>query len=462
VNARLQHVTWWARQGLLTGGAVLGVVCLLLTIGSALFGLRPLVFQSGSMSPTIKTGALAISHRVDAASLEKGQVVSVPTGTGSRVTHRIVEVTHEGDAAILRLRGDANEATDVHAYRVTHADRVLLDVPYVGYAVGWLSGPVGLFLLGLYAAFLLSVMVKGTSEQPRPASAPDSDAPKRKRRLLTTGLAILVVTGAGAGAVATRTVTPTLAAWTDPADVTGTSLTAYTVPAPAGGNCAVAPGGLATSRGVDLTWPAPSATPVLGHTVSVTGLAGASWSIATVGANKVLTVSYNPDDPLNASRAVTVTAGAYLSGTPSWRSPTTQWVFKTGKNKTTAPACGPAVPPTLTITAPNATNETSAQKVSAVTASCLSSKTVVCGTVSASTTVSYILQRGSLCWNGATAYGSDCSTYQATDSAASWSDRETGNVAPIAYGTPGSYTLTVRAVDDWGAMTTQTVSFTLS
>ena len=159
--------------------------------------------------------------------------------------------------------------------------------------------------------------------------------------MLTTGLAILVVTGAGAGAVATRTVTPTLAAWTDPAVVTGTSLTAYTVPAPAGGSCAVAPNGGQTSRGVNLTWPAPSATPLLDHTVTVTGLTGASWSIATAGANKVLTVAYNPDDPLNVSRTVTVTAGAYLSGTPSWLSPSTQWVFKTGKNKNTAPVCGP-------------------------------------------------------------------------------------------------------------------------
>ena len=462
MNARLQHATWWARQGLLTGGAVLGVVCILLTIGSALFGLRPLVFQSGSMSPTIKTGALAISHRVDAASLERGQVVSVPTGTGSRVTHRIVEVTREGDAAVLRLRGDANAATDVHAYRVTHADRVLLDVPYVGYAVGWLSGPVGLFLLGLYAAFLLSVMLKGTPEQPRPASAPAGDAAKRKGRLLTTGLAILVVTGAGAGAVATRTVTPTLAAWTDPADVTGTSLTAYTVPAPAGGTCAVSPNGGQTSQGVDLTWPAPSASlPALGHNVGVTGLTGASWSIATVGANKVLTVSYNPSDPLNASKAVTVTAGAFLTGTPNWLSPTTQWVFKTGKNKTTAPACGAAVPPTLTIAGPTAANQTTAQKISAITASC-TNRSVVCGTVSAPATVSYILQRGNQCWNGATAYASDCSTYQATDSAMNWEDRDGNNIVPTAYGTPGSYTLTVRAVDDWGATTTQTVSFTLS
>ena len=462
MNARLQHVTWWARQGLLTGGAVLGVVCILLTIGSALFGLRPLVFQSGSMSPTIRTGALAISHRVDAASLEKGQVVSVPTGTGSRVTHRIVEVTHEGDAAILRLRGDANEATDATAYHVTHADRVLLDMPYIGYAVGWLSGPAGLFLLGLYAAFLLSVMLKGTPEQPRPASAPDGDAPKRKRRLLTMGLAILVATGAGAGAVATRTVTPTLAAWTDPAVATGTSLTAFTVPAPAGGNCAVAANGGPTSRGVDLTWPAPSAAPALGNSVGVTGLTGATWSIATVGANKVLTVSYNPDDPLNVSRPVTVTATAYLSGTPSWLSPSTQWVFRTGRNKNIPPACGVSVPPTLTITAPSATNETAAQKASAVTTSCKSNRVVVCGTVSASATVSYILQRGSLCWNGATAYGSDCSTYQATDSATAWEDREGSTVVPTAYGTPGSYTLTVRALDDWGAVTTQTVSFTLS
>ena len=94
-------------------------------------------------------------------------------------------------------------------------------------------------------------MLKGTPEQTATRERPAGDAPKRKRRLLTTGLAILVVTGAGAGAVATRTVTPTLAAWTDPAGVTGTSLTAYTVPAPAGGTCAVAPNGGQTSRGVD-------------------------------------------------------------------------------------------------------------------------------------------------------------------------------------------------------------------
>ena len=149
MTARLGQAGRWARQGLLTVGAVLGVVCILMTLGAALFGLRPLVFESGSMSPTIETGDLAISRSVDASSLEKGDIVSVPTGTGSRVTHRVVSVEQVGSDAMLRLRGDANTATDATHYRVSHADRVLFHVPRLGYVVGWLSGPTGLFLLGL-------------------------------------------------------------------------------------------------------------------------------------------------------------------------------------------------------------------------------------------------------------------------------------------------------------------------
>jgi hypothetical protein len=196
------------------------------------------------MSPTIKTGALAISQRVGASSLEKGQIVSVPTSTGSRVTHRIVDVTREGDTAILRLRGDANQATDATPYRVTHADRVLFDVPGVGYAVGWLSGPFGLFLLGLYAAFLLSVLLKRSPETPggggrverlsaQARVVPPSRPARRKGRhaMVTSGLTLVLMSGTASVLVLERTATPTLAAWTDPAGVASTSFTAN-IPAP--------------------------------------------------------------------------------------------------------------------------------------------------------------------------------------------------------------------------------------
>ena len=79
----LRRMLWWGRQTLLTVGAALGAACLVVAAASALFDVRPLVFQSGSMAPTITTGALALSHDVAASELAVGDVVSVPTGSGS-------------------------------------------------------------------------------------------------------------------------------------------------------------------------------------------------------------------------------------------------------------------------------------------------------------------------------------------------------------------------------------------
>lgn len=256
MNLRLQRVMWWARQGLLTGGAVLGVLCILVTVGAGLFGLRPLVFQSGSMSPTIDTGALAIAHEVDASSLRPGQIVSVPTDGGERVTHRIVTATMDGEeTAELTLRGDANSAVDAHAYRVTHADRVLFDLPLVGYAIGWMVGPAGLFLLGLYAAFLLSVLLKGSPGErpPVPPARDDADTSEgtgTSRKVLAGGLSVVLLTGAAAGLLLQRQITPTLAAFTDPVGVSGTKLTS-TLPAPSGMTCVKG-----TGQRVTLTWAA--------------------------------------------------------------------------------------------------------------------------------------------------------------------------------------------------------------
>ena len=213
MNPRVERAAWWARQTLLTVGAVVGVICAVVTIGAMLFGVRPLVFQSGSMSPEINTGDLAISRSVGASSLEVGQVVSVSTGSGERVTHRIVSVDHDGAEAVLVLRGDANETADATPYQVSHADVVLFHVPRLGYVVGWLSSPFGLFLLGLYAAFLLSVLVRRPPET-RPLSAESHvvspSRPGRRRSAVQGGLAMVLIFGGIAGAAAAHQVTPTL------------------------------------------------------------------------------------------------------------------------------------------------------------------------------------------------------------------------------------------------------------
>ena len=164
-----------ARQVALWLAAIAGVLCILVTVASFAFGLRPLVFRSGSMAPTIDTGALAIAHRVDADDLRRADVVSVPTSGGERVTHRIVSVEHLDDQAVLRLRGDANDAADGSPYVVRSADVVLFSVPKVGTAVSWVTSPVGLVALGLYAGYLISVIVR------RPAGRPPPSGGRRRR-----------------------------------------------------------------------------------------------------------------------------------------------------------------------------------------------------------------------------------------------------------------------------------------
>lgn len=352
MTGRLGQAGRWARQGLLTVGAVLGVVCILVTLGAALFGLRPLVFESGSMSPTIKTGDLAISRGVDASSLQKGDIVSVPTSTGSRVTHRIVSVEHVGRDAILRLRGDANTATDATHYRVSHADRVLFHVPRLGYVVGWLSGPTGLFLLGLYAAFLLSVLFRRSPAgvQAEPASAaplcsemrviPPSPragrrkTPRKKRgpRMLTGGLSLVLMVGLAAGALVQRSVTPTLAAWTDAATASGTTLTAYTVPAPVL-TCSFS-GASAT-----VTWPAVSGSPPpLSYAGAVSGITTSSVSgPALASGTWTYVVNWSTSGSTNKGKTGIITITASLTNSGTWVSTATKTV--TTGNNGSASAC---------------------------------------------------------------------------------------------------------------------------
>jgi signal peptidase I len=198
-----------------------------MALAAMAFDLRPLVFRSGSMAPTIETGDLAVAQEVTASELAVGDVVSVRTASGSRVTHRIMTVTQRDGRAVLALKGDANSATDAVPYDVGTADRVLFSVPNGGFVIAWLAGPAGLFLLGGYAVWLVMRVARPS---PRPAEAGRASAPA------LAAVAILgVVIGVGAQANAPWT----LAAWTDAVGVSGTKLTAYTVVKPAITGCTV-------------------------------------------------------------------------------------------------------------------------------------------------------------------------------------------------------------------------------
>ena len=225
-----------AREIALTAGAGLGLVCILATAAGYAFGITPLVFRSGSMSPAIHTGDLAVARTVDASSLETGDIVSVVNAEGNRVTHRLREMSAQGDARRLTLQGDANRTPDAEVYTVTRVERVLFDIPKAGYVVDAAAGPGGLFVLGAYVTGMLVLAFRRP-----PPSGTDAPTPPRHggARKAPRGSRVAARTVASAALGTTLAVAPPASAafWTNAAPVTGSAFSAYTLPAPTTFTC---------------------------------------------------------------------------------------------------------------------------------------------------------------------------------------------------------------------------------
>lgn len=159
------------RELALNVGAVAGLICIVIAVGSMLFGIKPLVFRSGSMSPEISTGSLALARTVPADSIRVGDVVSVDNEVGTRITHRVVAVAPFGDGKLsLTLKGDANRVPDRSPYIVSEADRVIGSVPLLGYLAAWLSSKTAIFLGGIVAGALLMLAFGPIRKPGTPAS----------------------------------------------------------------------------------------------------------------------------------------------------------------------------------------------------------------------------------------------------------------------------------------------------
>lgn len=152
------------RSVMLTLGAIVGVVCIILTVGALLFGFRPVVVISGSMEPEIMTGSMVVGQRIAANKINVGDVVTVPRPTGGLITHRVVSTENVGQQASLVLKGDANQIADVQPYKVDNVYKVVGSVAHVGTFVEVLRSPQGLGLLGLF--WLLLVVVYFWKPQP--------------------------------------------------------------------------------------------------------------------------------------------------------------------------------------------------------------------------------------------------------------------------------------------------------
>jgi signal peptidase I len=256
---------------LLSIGACLGVLVLLGSIATPLLGVRPVVITSGSMEPAIPTGSLTLTHEIPASDAAVGDVVMVTAASGSRVTHRVISTSRSGDQVALELQGDANEVPDPETYVVSRVDRVVLDVPWVGYLFSALRTPVGLFGLGVLTTVLVVLIVSGGARGPKSGQDErdrvDRPAGRRRRsarpvsRGGVTALAVCAATSLAAGSTVSSQ-----AAWVDPVSLTGSTLAAYNVPKPAITSCTVT--GL-TQKTATIVWTEVSSPYAINYTATI-------------------------------------------------------------------------------------------------------------------------------------------------------------------------------------------------
>ncbi|MGB3696681.1 MAG: signal peptidase I [Gordonia sp. (in: high G+C Gram-positive bacteria)] len=262
---------------LLTVAAIVGAFCLILTVAALAFGIRPVIFETGSMSPAIPAGSLGVSRTVPAADVHPGDVVGVTRDDGIRVTHRVVSVTGLDDGRRrLVLQGDANPVADAQPYTVDRVTRVYVTAPWLGYVAAWLKNP---YTLAMQVVALLALFAIAF-------------APRRGWR--NTPLAGRLLAGTAAATVAvvaasgTHGTGPAQAALNDAATVTGTVTTARPNRAPSV-QCVDYPGALnllAGAADLKIANPAP-ANGVYSYELRIAGRSGVLTTVGPTTANPV-------------------------------------------------------------------------------------------------------------------------------------------------------------------------------
>lgn len=158
------------REVILNIAAIGGVVCIALTLAAVLFNVTLIMFKTGSMSPTIPAGSLAVVREIPAEEARVGDVVTVARPGKLPVTHRVVATEPAtAGSTLLTLRGDANPVDDPEPYLVTKVRIVMASVPGLASVVVAVSNPLAMGIITVAVASLVTWVFwprKAAAERP--------------------------------------------------------------------------------------------------------------------------------------------------------------------------------------------------------------------------------------------------------------------------------------------------------
>lgn len=108
----------------------------------SVMGYRPLIVRSGSMTPSLLTGDLIITHAVAPSSVQVGQIITFadPSRRDSLVTHRVIATKRRGEMYWFLTKGDSNARGE--EWTISGKERVgkfTFRLPKLGYGISVLS-----------------------------------------------------------------------------------------------------------------------------------------------------------------------------------------------------------------------------------------------------------------------------------------------------------------------------------
>lgn len=144
-------------DALLSALAFIGVICIVAVICAYAFNITLIMFRTGSMSPAIPTGSLAIVQEMPASDIRVGDVTTIDRPGQLPVTHRITAIEPAGGAMyLIRMQGDANDAEDPNPYTVDTVRKVHWSIPGLGYVVAKAQNPKVMAVTTLSMAVLVT------------------------------------------------------------------------------------------------------------------------------------------------------------------------------------------------------------------------------------------------------------------------------------------------------------------
>lgn len=134
-----------------------GAICIILVILAQIFSITLIMFKTGSMSPTIPAGSVALVREVPASEVSIGDIVTIDRPADLPVTHRVVSIEPmtNGQWSII-MKGDANEQNDPLPYEVVKLRQTLGHVPGLANFIVSMGSPWVMGSLTLAASVLVT------------------------------------------------------------------------------------------------------------------------------------------------------------------------------------------------------------------------------------------------------------------------------------------------------------------